>query len=76
MAQTATDVQCPRLNIFLEDIDMDAICSYRSAVENTEHMLDGNDILGCREACRLWKHTIDRVSQDEWRLSCTLTASR
>ena len=31
-------------------------------------MLDGDDILRCREACRLWKHTIDRVSQDEWRL--------
>jgi hypothetical protein len=27
MAQKATDVQCPRLNTFLEDIDMDTICT-------------------------------------------------
>ena len=38
MAQKATDVQCPRLNIFLENIDMDAVCTdQRSALENTQH---------------------------------------
>ena len=31
-------------------------------------MLGGDEILRCREACRLWKHTIDRVSQDEGKL--------
>ena len=66
MAQKATDVQCPRLNIFLENIDMDAICT--DLLWRTLSMLDGNDILRCREVCRLWKHTIDRVSQDEWKL--------
>ena len=45
---------------------MDAICT--DLLWTTLSMLDGNDILRCREACRLWKHTIDRVSQDEWKL--------
>ena len=31
-------------------------------------MLDGYDILRCRQVCCLWKGAVDRVSQDEWKL--------
>ena len=52
--------------MFLADVDMDAVCA--DLLWRMLSMLDGDDILRCREACRLWKHTIDPVSQDEWKL--------
>ena len=70
MAQTVTYVQCPRLNVFLANVDMDAVCA--DLLWRMLSMLDGDDILRCREACRLWKDTIDRASQDEWRLLASL----
>ena len=65
MAQTATDVQCPRLNIFLEDIDMDAICT--DLLWRTLSMLDGNIYYDVEKHADCGS-TPDRVSQDEWKL--------